>query len=176
MGGRRRWPGITHTRRALIDALTVNLRAPSADEYNAWSAQQRDSYVEQLVASSSMSREAAEAKATRDRGEFLPQGLDTPGHLIFRVEADGQPVGWLWMALNNPRSEAGVGFVYDIAIDDAFRGRGYGRAAMQLAEKEARRRGLDALALNVFAHNAVARNLYASLGYRETSVQMRKEL
>ena len=47
---------------------------------------------------------------------------------------------------------------------------------MRLAEDEARRNGLHAIALNVFGHNAIARALYASLGYRETSVQMRKEL
>jgi ribosomal protein S18 acetylase RimI-like enzyme len=96
--------------------------------------------------------------------------------LIFRVEADEQPVGWLWLALRNPRAEAGVGFIYDITIDETLRGRGYGRAAMRLAEEEALRNGLHALALNVFGQNAIARALYSSLGYRETSVQMRKEL
>ena len=85
-------------------------------------------------------------------------------------------MGWLWLALQNPRAEAGVGFTYDITVDEALRGRGYGRAAMELAEEEARRNGLHALALNVFGHNAIARALYSSLGYSETSVQMRKEL
>ena len=112
----------------------------------------------------------------RSAAELLPEGLATPGQLIFRMEADGQSVGWLWLARRNPRAEAGVGFVYDIAVDEALRGRGYGRAAMRLAEDEARRNGLHAIALNVFGHNAIARALYASLGYRETSVQMRKEL
>jgi ribosomal protein S18 acetylase RimI-like enzyme len=154
----------------------VTFRHPSAEEYSAWSAGQREEYVEQLVASGSMGRAAAEAKARRDDARLLPQGLATPGHVIVRVEADGQPVGWLWLALQDPRAEAGVGFIYDIRVDDAHRGRGYGRAAMQRAEEEARRNGLHALALNVFGHNAVARSLYASLGYGETSVQMRKEL
>ncbi len=85
-------------------------------------------------------------------------------------------MGWLWLALRDPRSETGVGFVYDIDIDEAVRGRGHGREAMQLAEGQARRHGLHALALNVWGHNAVARAPYLSLGYRETSVQMRKDL
>jgi ribosomal protein S18 acetylase RimI-like enzyme len=156
--------------------VTVSLRHPSAEEYAGWSAATLDAYVDEIVASGSMSREAAEEKSRRDDTELLPEGLATPGHLICRVEADGQPVGWLWMALRNPRAEAGVGFIYDITIDAAHRGRGYGRAAMRLAEEEARRTGLHALALNVFRQNAVARTLYSSLGYRETSVQMRKEL
>jgi GNAT superfamily N-acetyltransferase len=77
--------------------------------------------------------------------------------LILRVEVDEQPVGRLWLALRNPRAEAGVGFINDISIDEALRGRGYGRAAMRLAEEEARRNGLHALALDVFGQNAIAR-------------------
>jgi len=156
--------------------MTPRLRRPSAEEYAQWSAVAVDAYVDEIVASGSMSREAAGERARREWPELLPEGLATPGHLIFRVEVDEQPVGWLWLALRHPRAEAGVGFIYDISIDAALRGRGYGRAAMRLAEEEGRRNGLHALALNVFGQNAVARALYSSLGYRETSVQMRKEL
>ena len=156
--------------------MTVTLRKLSADEYEEWSGAELRGYVEEIVASGTMSREAAEEKGRRDTADTLPQGLATPGQLIFRLEADGQPVGWLWLSLRNRRAEAGVGFIYDISVDEAFRGRGYGRAAMQLAEDEGRRNGLHALGLNVFGHNAIARTLYSSLGYQETSVQMRKEL
>ena len=156
--------------------MTARLRRPSAEEYAGWLAAAVGAYVDEIVASGSMSRDAAEEKGRRDHAEILPEGLATPGQLIFRVEVDAQPVGWLWLALRNPRAEAGVGFIYDIEIDEAFRGRGYGRAAMRLVEEEARRNGLHALALNVFGQNAIARGLYSSLGYRETSVQMRKEL
>ena len=45
---------------------------------------------------------------------------------------------------------------------------------MQFAEDEARRRGIVKVALNVFGGNAVARRLYASLGYQETAVHMEK--
>jgi ribosomal protein S18 acetylase RimI-like enzyme len=47
---------------------------------------------------------------------------------------------------------------------------------MLLAEDEARRRGLTRIELNVFGGNEVARNLYRSLGYVETSAQMAKDL
>ena len=67
-------------------------------------------------------------------------------------------------------------FVYDVTIDAGQQGRGYGRAAMQLAEEEAKSRGIDRIELNVFGGNDVARGLYRSLGYVETSAQMRKDL
>ena len=47
---------------------------------------------------------------------------------------------------------------------------------MLVAEELARAGGAVTLGLNVFAHNVVARNLYASLGYREAAIQMRKDL
>jgi len=47
---------------------------------------------------------------------------------------------------------------------------------MQFAEADARRRGMAAIALNVFGGNDVARGLYRSLGYRELAVAMRKDL
>jgi len=65
-------------------------------------------------------------------------------------------------------------WVFDVHIEEAHRGHGYGKAAMLLAEDEARRRGLDRVSLNVFGGNRIARNLYCSLGYEEAAVVMPK--
>lgn len=154
----------------------MTLRRPTSDEYRAWSSLELEGYISEIVASGSLSRAAAEYQARREDAELLPQGLDTPGQLIFRLEAEGQPVGWLWLALQHPHGDLGVGFIYNIVVDESFRGRGYGREAMELAEEEAKRHGLNALALNVFGHNRIAWGLYLSLGYRETSVRMKKDL
>ena len=67
-------------------------------------------------------------------------------------------------------------FIYDVEIDEAHRGKGYGRAAMELAEQEANALGIGRIELNVFGGNDVARRLYLSVGYVETSVQMAKDL
>ena len=105
----------------------------------------------------------------------LPQGIDTPDHDFYIVEADGADVGRLWVA-ERPSGGRRVLFIFEIAIDPAWQGRGHGRAAMTLAEGVARERGLSHIELNVFGANDVARHLYRSLGYVETSVQMRKAL
>jgi ribosomal protein S18 acetylase RimI-like enzyme len=67
-------------------------------------------------------------------------------------------------------------WVWDVRVDEPFRGRGLGRRATLLAEELARTNGAVSIGLNVFADNTVARNLYGSLGYRESSVHMRKQL
>jgi GNAT superfamily N-acetyltransferase len=83
--------------------------------------------------------------------------------------------GTIW--LKEPQDElSSVWFLYDIVIDERFRGDGYGRRGMETAENWVRERGGTRLALNVFGHNSVARGLYDSLGYRTQAIQMFKDL
>jgi GNAT superfamily N-acetyltransferase len=154
---------------------TVRLRPITADEFPAFVTASKAGYAEGIELHGGQTHEAARQKAESDFPAVLPMGLETPGHYIFIVEADGVPVGRLWLA---EREIAGrrVMFVYDVTIDAGQQGLGYGRAAMQLAEVEARARGIGRIELNVFGGNDVARGLYRSLGYVETSAQMAKVL
>jgi ribosomal protein S18 acetylase RimI-like enzyme len=153
----------------------VRLRPITLDEFPAFVAASKAGYAEGIEVHGGQTHEAAQQKADADFPAVLPLGLETPGHHIFVVEADGAAVGRLWLA---ERDNAGrrVLYVYDVSIDAEHRGRGYGRAAMRLAEGEARAQGIDRIELNVFGGNDVARGLYRSLGYVETSAQMRKDL
>ncbi|MDN3905792.1 GNAT family N-acetyltransferase [Arthrobacter sp. YD2] len=78
------------------------------------------------------------------------------------------------MSASRPRSSSDAWWVSDIEIHEDHRGKGYGRAAMQLAEVAAAEQGAATLGLNVFGYNTVARDLYESLGYETVSMQMRK--
>ncbi len=98
--------------------------------------------------------------------------LDTPS---FVIEVEGEPVGHLWLVERRETYDPAL-VVYDIDVDEPYRGRGYGKAAMVFTEEEARRRGLSRIALHVGAHNDVARNLYRSLGFEEKEVAMSKPI
>src|ERR1700693_4194306 len=104
--------------------MNVTLRRPTPDEYAAWSVQELEGYIDEIVASGALSRAVAEEQARREDAELLPQGLDTPGQLIFRLDVENQPVGWL--SLQHPLGDVGVGFIYNIEVDETFRGRGDG--------------------------------------------------
>jgi len=69
-----------------------------------------------------------------------------------------------------------MAWVNNVEVDEEFRGHGYGRRAMMLAEREAAARGMSSVGLNVHGQNAVARGLYDSLGYQVTAQQMKKVL
>jgi ribosomal protein S18 acetylase RimI-like enzyme len=154
---------------------TVRLRPITAEEFPAFLAVSKAGYAHDIEVHGGQTHEAAQQKAEADFPAVLPLGLETPGHFIFVVEVIGEPVGRLWLA---ERHLGGwpVLYVYDVAIDPEQQGRGYGRAAMRLAEDEARARGIHRIELNVFGGNDVARGLYRSMGYVETSAQMRKDL
>ena len=154
---------------------SVRLRPMSAEEFPAFEAASKAGYADEIESMAGWTREAAQQKAEADFTALLAQGLETPDHTFFVVEADVVPVGRLWLAERDMGGRH-VLYIYDITIDPARQGRGYGRATMRLAEDEARARGIARLELNVFGGNEVARHLYRSLGYVETAVSMAKDL
>lgn len=155
--------------------MSVQLRPMRDDEVVEWLPQMRDAYADDMVEFGGMSPESAAAKAAGDTERLLTGGRLPADHVIFAIEADGETVGDLWLAERDDTLERSL-FVYVIHIAEAHRGRGYGKEAMLFAEDEARRRGFDRIALNVFGGNSVARNLYRSLGYTENAVSMSKQL
>ncbi|MCX5379378.1 GNAT family N-acetyltransferase [Streptomyces sp. NBC_00091] len=139
-------------------------------EYEAWDVRAREDYAADWTARG-MPAEAARAKSQADHDAQLPQGLATPGATFAVLEAAGVPVGHVWLA------PAGQGaYVYDVAVAEEHRGRGYGRDLMLLAEREAIAGGHRVLALHVFTANTPALRLYESLGYRPTDLNYAKEL
>jgi ribosomal protein S18 acetylase RimI-like enzyme len=140
----------------------------------SWLDSSRAAYVAERMESGDSAAEA-EANAVASFERLVPGGTLASGqHLGRLIDANNRQVGHLWIGPmgDDPKRW----WVWDVAIEPAFRGHGYGRSAMQLAERLARENGASSIGLNVFAHNGVARNLYASLGYAEAAVTMRKQL
>lgn len=156
-------------------AATLRLRPLRADEYEAWYRAVTDEYAEDITIHGDTPPDAARTKAEADMAHILADGLATPGHSVFVLEHDGQAVGRLWLAEREMDGRKAL-YVYDVHVAEGWRGRGYGRAGMTLAEKVARDRGIDRVELNVFGGNTVARSLYRSMGYIERAVLMAKDL
>jgi ribosomal protein S18 acetylase RimI-like enzyme len=151
------------------------LRPMRPDEFATAIAATRAGYARDIEVNGGYPRSMALQRAEDDIARILPDGLATDGQLFFVIEAEGGPVGRLWLA-ERASGTVRTLFIYEIEIDAAARGKGLGRAAMLLAEAEATARGITRIELNVFGGNEVARGLYRSLGYLESAVQMAKEL
>jgi GNAT superfamily N-acetyltransferase len=145
------------------------------DEFTAWLPKIREDYGQAMIDDGGMAPEGARKKAAADIELLFPGLRPSADQFVFIVEVDGEAVGELWLAERDDLGRRTL-FVYDVHVADAHRGSGYGKAAMLLAEEEARRRGIGRLALNVFGRNTVARRLYQSLGYEENAVAMSKSL
>jgi ribosomal protein S18 acetylase RimI-like enzyme len=154
----------------------LTLRPMTRAEWDEWIPRQMAGYAEHIAASGAMPEADAWAKAKHDTARSFHAGFETPGQLVFRILAEDEAVGWLWLAVPGPDLDRQMAWVYNIEVDRAHRGRGYGRQAMLLAEDEARSRGMTSLGLNVHGQNKVARSLYDSLGYDVMTQQMKKPL
>jgi ribosomal protein S18 acetylase RimI-like enzyme len=157
-----------------MDKLSV--RPMTAAEFEAIRAGMIREYAAEHVRAGNWSADEAEARATAQTDELLPQGVDSPDmFLLTAIDPEDVQVGHVWVGLKRPFGGSGA-WVYDIEIDPSQRGKGFGRALLQAAEEEALRRGVTTMGLNVFGPNNVARSLYESAGYEVASLQMRKEL
>lgn len=176
-------PGLSRVRRPRLDirvtdagftGTRVSLRPLTRAEFGEWLPRQMASYAAHIAASGAMPEAEAREKARRDTAYLFSAGYDTPGQLLFRVIAGEEAVGWLWIGVPGPDPDPLMAWVYDIEVGEEYRGRGYGRAAMLLAEQEARSHGMTSLGLNVHGQNTIARALYESLGYDVMAMQMKK--
>lgn len=155
--------------------MDVQLRPMRDEEFADWLPRMRDDYGQAMIDDAGIPPEGAREKAAADIEQLFPDRRPSDEQLVFVIEADGEPVGELWLADRDVLGQRSL-FIYDVHVAEPQRGRGLGKAAMLLAEDEARRRGIDRLALNVFGRNTVARRLYQSLGYEENAIAMSKSL
>jgi RimJ/RimL family protein N-acetyltransferase len=114
-------------------------------------------------------------KSRKQIESLLPQGLETKDHYIFTLVDGDQVVGMIWLKAELSRAVRS-GFIFDVMVDEKFRGKGYGKEVMRLIEEKARELELKSIGLHVFAYNDVAKHIYESVGYQISSLNMIKKL
>jgi RimJ/RimL family protein N-acetyltransferase len=151
--------------------MTLRLRRLDEAEAAALAPGLERRYAEDIEHNGGFSPEAARAKAAED----IPRVLADPKSTMYGLEDEGEWIGHLWVGERQLQGRRCL-WIWDIQVNEAHRGRGYGRSAMLLVEEEARRLGLERIELNVFGGNEVARGLYRAVGYDEIAVSMGKDL
>jgi ribosomal protein S18 acetylase RimI-like enzyme len=128
-----------------------------------------------------------------DRRRFLSPG-DDPEHgyawfletqlrerdaVVLVDERDGRISGYVYAALE-PLSwkelRGPAGFIHDIVVDEAARGKGVARDLLAAAVAWLRERGAPRVILWTAAQNARAQEIFVAAGFRETMVEMTLEL
>ena len=123
-------------------------------------------------------RESAD-RAKRIFADRMEQLLGMPESAVYVAVVDGGPdiAGYVWLGLSErPFSDEKVGWIYDLFVVPAFRGRKVGEALLKHALEVSRRRRDPMTGLMVRANNKVAYSLYEKLGFEpEYVVMSRKE-
>jgi ribosomal protein S18 acetylase RimI-like enzyme len=156
--------------------VDIRLRPLRDSELPEFMAASRAEYVEGMIAHAQMPLEFARGKAEHDLREFVGATSIPKGHRLYWIEAEGERIGRLWFGERRSRRVGRFAWLYEVEIDEPFRGRGYGRRAMELLENEVRALGISEVALNVWGGNEAARSLYRAQGYFERAVEMAKEI
>lgn len=153
----------------------LTARPMTTEEYAAWEDGAIAGYAESLVSRGTPPESALRA-ARVSHARHLPQGLATEGARLSHLIHEDERVGFLWVARFEMDPGQVVGYVFDVAVDERFRGRGYGRALMLQAERLALSAGETRLGLHVVTANTPALRLYESLGYEPTRYNLAKPL
>ena len=144
------------------------------DDLAVWVPAMFAGYVEERIAAGE-DPATARAAASAQSDQLFPGGTPAEGQHVMDLVLDGTRVGSLWLGRPLGGDQA-TWYVFYVEIDEASRGRGFGRQAMVAAEQWSVAHGGSRIALNVFGHNAVARSLYDSLGYRVLATGLYKDL
>jgi ribosomal protein S18 acetylase RimI-like enzyme len=139
-----------------------------------WLALMWADYRSQLLGAGFSSEEAS-LNIEQNGKTLFDNGVPNDDQRVFHVMDEEVKVGSLWLATRE-KQNTGEWYVYDIMIDEEYRGKGFGRSTMRVAEDYVKSQGGTILELNVFGPNAVARGLYESLGYKTMTIGMRKDL
>ena len=97
-------------------------------------------------------------------------------HLLVLREDDGRVAGMLVVALYPTLSGGLKAWIEDVVVDEACRGKGYGKELVAFAIGFARLLGVQSISLSSAPVRVAANRLYRSMGFvqRETNVYLLK--
>lgn len=108
-------------------------------------------------------------------GRFLVSRLSDPDSVVLVAEQEGAVVGYIyadvestsWMDLRGP-----CGVVHDVYVDESARRLGAGRTLVRAAIDWIRSKGRSQVVLLTRTDNQHARQLFTTLGFRPTMIEM----
>jgi ribosomal protein S18 acetylase RimI-like enzyme len=141
-------------------------------EFDAFLKRSIPEYAEDKVRAGNWTEAESLERSRKEFEELLPQGLNSKDNFLYTLHNENEAVGLIWMKTFLPDRA----FIYEVYIEERFRGKGYGKSIMLMLEDKAREMGVKSLGLHVFGSNRIARNLYEAIGYEITNVNMSKTL
>lgn len=148
----------------------VTLEPIQQEDYERFLEREVRSYAEDHVRNGNWEAEGALERSRKEFERYLPDGINTPDQYLWSITDEAQhKIGVLWVQI-----KAGKAFILDFVIDEASRGRGFGKQALAAMDEKLKSLGAESVALHVFGDNISAQELYKKMGFQITNMHMMK--
>jgi ribosomal protein S18 acetylase RimI-like enzyme len=122
---------------------------------------------------------AVKPRTPMDYASYLGTQLEDPDVGVLVADEGGNVTGYAYCAVEgydymSLRGPAGV--LHDVIVDPEHRRRGIGRLLVEAALAYLKSRGAPRVVLSTAVQNEPAQQLFASLGFRRTMIEMTREL
>jgi ribosomal protein S18 acetylase RimI-like enzyme len=129
-------------------------------------------YAEDHIRNGNWPAEGALERSKKEFERLLPDGIHSKDQYIYSlIDEDGNKIGVLWVQVRDQND-----FIYDFIIDEAFRGKGYGKQALIALDERLKSMNVQSVRLHVFGDNTTAQELYKKMGFQITGIEMKKVL
>lgn len=145
--------------------MCVQIRKMTEAEFEIFYQWSIENHALELTEELQMTRDQAIREAITEINEMLPHGFHTECSNLMTIVAENENAGFIWTVYEETEGKQQV-FVCDFAIWESRRRKGYGAAALSLAEKDAAEAGCHRSVLFVRDDNDAARSLYKKCGYQ----------
>jgi ribosomal protein S18 acetylase RimI-like enzyme len=149
----------------------VRLEVMQQDDFERFLDTEIRSYAEDHVRNGNWPAEGALERSKEEFKRYLPDGIHSKDQYVWSIFDGDNKLGALWVQVKDAKA-----FILDFVIDEAFRGKGYGKQALTAMDEKLKTMGAESVALHVFGDNIPAQELYKKMGFEITGIHMRKML
>ena len=129
-------------------------------------------YAEDHVRNGNWPAEGANERSRNEFEHYLPDGIRSKDQYLYSiVDGHENKIGILWVQVKDQKA-----FIFDLVIDEAIRGKGYGKQALLAMDETLKSMDVESVGLHVFGDNIAAQELYKKAGYQVTGIHMNKKL
>ena len=149
----------------------VRLETIQQEDYDRFLEREVREYANDHVRNGNWPADGALERSKKEFEHYLPDGIHTKDQYVWSiVDEDNRKLGVLWVQVKDQKA-----FIFEFVIDEAFRGKGYGKQALTAMDQELRSMHVESVALHVFGDNVSAQELYRKMGFEITGIHMRKQ-
>jgi ribosomal protein S18 acetylase RimI-like enzyme len=147
------------------------------NEYPAYLEYFISDFAVEIASNYGLSESVSIAQAKQEVAADLPDGVHTSGQILLCVvdqtDSSERLIGYLWYKPNATMRSA---FICDFHILAPYQGKGLGKQALEVLERELKGQGFEHIKLRVAEDNDRARHVYEATGFRVTGVNMNKAI